>query len=336
VNRQQLKWQIPVCLLALALVGALVWWVLGYRFTEQTRTGWQQTLRGAGLADKVQWQALHASPSGAVTVRQLRIELPSRMTLHAEELRFSDLINQPGRQRIRMSVKQARADFSDMPIHGYADYAVTTAFNPAPVDVNLLIDVDFARDRASIAYDKQLPGFVDMALQLDLSQVAGLRGVAENLLPSVATAVATGRNPSAIAAAIAQATQPDLLAAAPSMRLDALQASITNRGIVQKVTAALKSSVIMDLVDARTPFTLKEADAAFAEKVKGFQARCHSEFSFPEPTCQHLADVALDKKQGLSLTARPPEPVSLARLMAQFAGTKNVLSVLELLNIDVQ
>jgi len=333
VNRKPLYWQIPLCLLALALLGALVWWMVEHRFTEQAQTGWRQTLRSVNLADKVQWQGLHASPLGVVTVKQLRIELASKMYLHAEEVRFSDLINQPERQRIRVSVKQARADFSDMPINSYADYAVTTFFNPAPIDVNLLIDVDFARDQASIVYDQQLPGFADMALQLNLSQIAGLRGAAENLLPAVASAVATGRNAGAIAEVI---TQPDLLAAAPPMRLDALEASITNRGIVKKLTTVLKSSVLMDLVDARTPFTLKEADAAFAEKVRGFQLRCHSEQTFSEQTCQHLADVALDKKQSLNLTARPTEPVSLASLTTRFAEAPNVLPVLELLNINVQ
>jgi len=339
VNRKPLPWQIPVCLLALALAGALVWWMLEGRLTEQTRARWQQTLHTAGLADTTQWQDFRASPWGAVTVNRLRVELPSKIVLNAGQMRISDVIDQPERQRIRVQLKQAQPDFSDMAIQNLADYglitALTTFFHASPMDVNLLVDVDFARNQAKIVYDSQQQGFADLALQLDLSQIAALRGAVKKTFPSVAAAVA-GRNAKAISAVIADVIDPDLLAAAPLISLDSLQASMTNRGIVTQVTAGLKVSILADMMRVRMPFTMREGEAAFVKKVATMQAACHRGVATLKPICQRIADVALDKKQSLHLTVKPPKPVSLAQVLAQLAATKDVSSVLELLNINVK
>jgi len=335
VNRKPRQWQIPVGLLALALAGALVWWMLENRLTEQTRARWQQTLHTAGLADAVQWQDFRASPWGTVTVNQLRVALPSKIVLSAGEVRISEVIDQPERQRIRVQLTQAKPDVSEMPITGYVDYGlvttVATVFHPNPMNVSLLVDVDFARDQAKIVYDSQQEGFADLALQLDLSRIAALRGVVKQILPSMAAAAA-GRN----AKAMTDAIDPELLATAPAISLDALEASMTNRGMVAQMTAGLKLVILADLLRAGQPFTMREGEAAFANKVATMQADCHRGVATLKPICQRIADVALDKEQSLHLTAKPSAPVSLAQVLAQLAATKGVLSVLELLNVNVK
>jgi len=334
VNRKRLKWQIPASLLALVLVGTLVWWMVESRLTEQAETGWRQTLHTAGLADTVQWQDFRVSPWGTVTVNQLRIELASKIVLNAGQVRISEVIDQPERQRIRVQLKQVQPDASDMPIKGYTDYGLATnlatVFHPNPMDVNLLVDVDFARNQAKIVYDSQQEGFVDMALQLDLSRIAALRGVIKQILPSVA-AVA-GRN----ARAMTDAIDPNLLATAPAISLDALAVSMTNRGMVTQLTAGLKLAILADLLRAGQPFTMKQGEAAFAKKVATMQADCHRGIAALKPVCQRIADVALDKEQSLHLTAKPSKPVSLAQVLAQLAASKDVLPVLELLNVNIR
>jgi len=338
VGNKPLKWIISLTVLALALTFAVVCWVIGNRMTAQAEAKLQENLQDWGLADKVRWGNLKVSPLGAFTFNNLRIELMEKIYIEAQQVRISDVLDKPERQRIRLQLKQAKVDFSEMPINGYREYGLVASFDLNPLDLDLQLDWDFARNQAEIIYHSQQEDMADIELQLNLSQIEGLHAV-RKLLPELAAAYIK-KDDNIVGLNLQKAIDLNWLEAVVSIHLDLLQGRIKNRGMVKRAMTPWKMIALMEMVDNNPPATIKQSEQALLKKVADIQASCHQGIETLKPSCERLVDFALEKRQSLHLTIAPAKPLSAKALMEQLKSAdsdmERVLAALKLLNLRIK
>jgi len=308
MNRSKLKWIIPLSLLLIVLIAAVTWQIIQSRITAKVEAQLQQTLREFNWEDKVKWESLSVSPAGTLTLNRVRFEYFPDAVVNMEQLRISDVIDNADRQRIRLQLKQSKAELPEITTKGVP----AALFNP--VDADLQLDLNFASNQAQILYKSQQAGTADIEIQLNLSEIGALRGILATVFPKSSAAM--------------QELDPNFiglnrLAAIYSISIKAFDGKIHNNGLVELLTAELTQEMNKE--------NKGMGEQTFMRLVQDVQFSCHDNQPALIQPCQTLADFFLAKQSNLHISARPAQPVSLQQL----DGGNNA-AVFKLLNINIQ
>jgi len=330
MNNLKSKWIIAASALLVILLAVSAGWLYQSYLQTQAEIKWQEMLKQAGLQDKAQWSGFSASLRDVITLDDLRIGLANNIYLDIKQLRISDRLDQPDRQRIRLQLKQAKPDFSEVPLDGYQTYALINAF-PHPFNLDLQVDLNFANNQAHIIYDGELEGYADVKLELNLSQIEALRPLLASLYPQSAAV------PVDFAA---KAIDLNVLADISALELNHLSATVKNRGLVAQAMAIIKMPIMMEMMQRSNPAaTPKQVDEAVLTKVQEMQADCYKDIEALKSSCEQLADFFLEKKPSLQITVNPTKGLSFQQMFQQIKLRKDkdtIVSLLQLLNVNIR
>jgi len=296
----KLKW-----VLLLACIAALAWWGGGKYLTQKVEAQMQETLKKMGIADKVQWQSLSASPLGIATVNHIRFELEPLEYIDVQQMIISDVIKKPSQQRSKVQFKQVKLTLSPK----YLQDAPESLANPA--DLTVQTDFNFTQNKGKIIYAVEQEGFADIELELNLSQISGLRPVFDML-----------ESDSENTLDIAELN--NRLIALQNLSISSLETKIKNRGLAKHIVQGLKNSI-------NPSVNPSQHEEVFKDLVQEYQSGCHNGDDALRAPCQNLIDFMLEKKPNLHLTANPAQPVSLERL----GRISDLPTTLKLLNINL-
>jgi len=334
VNSAKLKWIAPLSIFLIILIGVLAWWIIQERIAAKAEAKFEQALREFDMDGKVKWKDLSVSPSGTLTLNQVRVELGEYgfvlgySVLGIDQVRISDVINLPDHQRIHIQLKHAEPLFEGDPEELEAwksTWMMTNILNPA--DVNLKLDLNFASNQAEIIYDSQQDGFCDIDFKLTLSEIAALRGALAMVFPKSSAALME-LDPNVMGL--------NRIAAIDAISLNSFEGSFKNRGLVEQIGGELKQQMEVVRENPASGNIEQAREEAFLEFVQEAQAECHQEAQALKQPCQIFADIMLSKRGRLQLTAKPAQPVSFEQFDSAMNEPEPLAPLFKLLNINIQ
>jgi len=264
-----------IALLILLVILGLAWVIVSYQIEKKIEKTLHQTLEKHDLQDQVQWHSISVSPLKTVTLKNVVYQPPGGLQYQANKIRISDVINQPDRLRIHLQILQM------LPV------IPASKSNPQSTDINMQVDLDFAKDTGRITGDAQVQHGYDFDFHWEISKIAVLRRMLKQRFPYLALST-EGASGNAVFGLLA-------------VSFNSLEARWDDRGAAAKqLSNTPKEGEDNDIIGQLMRGTMQTLEKGCA-------------YAIPDmaQSCQHLIDFAQGKKSSLHLTATPAQPLPL-------------------------
>ncbi|SDI60160.1 hypothetical protein [Pseudomonas panipatensis] len=343
----QKKVWVPAAILVVAVAG---YFGLSAYSSKQAQKRLEDWVYDHGLDESLTWESVSASPlGGTVTLKGVEFSTAKGLDLsvHAERMQLSELIDEDSHTRVRMKVQGVTAspqllrlfqNYGSMTgigrqASGYGPLLSSGRNELKPFDIALYFDADDSEGTAETELSLDLPELFSVETRYGVANLKDFNRSMRRLQKSLDN---LRKNPGWPAAAFAD-SDADFEHILGRAELTEVSLSLKDNGLVKRSVALQKRYGAT--LDPTAGAADKQRDEYFERTLRNFSKNCESGIRDAAPKlielCEIAVDVANGKRKGVAFSIKPEERVRLADLDKISSGGAASKRLVERLNPEV-